>query len=55
MSDMKADGAEAAVMYIHWGEEYHLEPMTYQKEIAQKLCDIGFDAIVGGHPLLHGQ
>ena len=50
MSDMKADGAEAAVMYIHWGEEYHLEPMAYQKEIAQKLCDIGFDAIVGGHP-----
>lgn len=50
MTDMKADGAEATMMYIHWGEEYHLSPMEYQETIAQKLCDIGFDAIVGGHP-----
>lgn len=50
MTDMKNDGAEATIMYIHWGEEYHLEPMDYQKEIAQKIADIGFDVTIGGHP-----
>ncbi|MDD5952130.1 MAG: CapA family protein [Oscillospiraceae bacterium] len=50
MADMKADGAEATILYIHWGEEYHLSPVAYQEKIAQKMCDIGFDAIVGGHP-----
>ena len=47
---MKAEGAEAFVMYMHWGEEYQLEPTAYQKKIAQKLCDMGVDVIVGGHP-----
>jgi poly-gamma-glutamate capsule biosynthesis protein CapA/YwtB (metallophosphatase superfamily) len=35
---------------MHWGEEYQLEPTDYQKKIAQKLCDMGVDVIVGGHP-----
>lgn len=50
MTDMKADGAQATMLYIHWGEEYHLSPMEYQETIAQAMCDIGFDAIIGGHP-----
>lgn len=47
---MKQDGAEAIVFYLHWGNEYHTKPNTYQKDIAQKLCNMGVDVIVGGHP-----
>lgn len=47
---MKQDGAEAIMLYIHWGNEYQLKPNSYQKTIAQKMCDLGVDVIVGGHP-----
>ena len=47
---MRAEGAEAIVVYMHWGEEYQLEPTEYQVQIAQQLCDMGVDVIVGGHP-----
>ena len=47
---MRAEGAEAIVVYMHWGEEYQLEPTEYQVKIAQALCDMGVDVIVGGHP-----
>ena len=47
---MKAEGAEAIVVYMHWGEEYLLTPTEYQVKIAQQLCDMGVDVIVGGHP-----
>lgn len=50
MADMKADGAEATMIQIHWGEEYQTKENALQNKIAQKLCDIGFDVIVGGHP-----
>lgn len=47
---MKAQGAEAIVFYMHWGNEYQFTPDNYQKSMAQKLCDLGVDVIVGGHP-----
>lgn len=47
---MKKDGAEVTVFYMHWGEEYQLSNNTWQKTIAQKLCNIGVNVIVGGHP-----
>jgi len=50
MSDMEADGAEAIVLYIHWGQEYQTKANSTQKTMAQKLCDLGVDVIVGGHP-----
>ena len=50
MDEMEAAGAEAMVMYIHWGEEYQLKANSNQTAIAQKLCDLGIDVIVGGHP-----
>ena len=50
MELMRADGAEAIVVYLHWGQEYKLEANASQKEIAQKLCDMGVDVIIGGHP-----
>ncbi len=50
ISEMYQDGAEAIMVYMHWGNEYWLEPSTYQQKIGQKLCDLGVDVIVGGHP-----
>ncbi len=49
-ADMDAAGAETTVLYIHWGNEYELTQNTAQEQIAQKMCDLGFDVIVGGHP-----
>ena len=50
MAAMEHEGAEAVMLYIHWGEEYQLQANSSQKAIAQKLCDLGVDVIVGGHP-----
>lgn len=58
LADMKAEGAEATMLFIHWGTEYTLtQGGTYtmtqdatQSAIAQKMCDLGIDVIVGGHP-----
>ena len=50
IAQMKADGAEVTMMQIHWGLEYQLTENETQNKIAQKLCDLGFDVIVGGHP-----
>jgi len=47
---MKAAGAEKIVLYTHWGDEYQLTSNATQQQMAQKLCDLGADVIVGGHP-----
>ena len=46
---MRAEGAEATMLYIHWGDEYHIEANSTQKKMAQALCDLGIDVIVGNH------
>ena len=38
------------MLFIHWGDEYQLTPSNSQQQIAQKMCDLGVDVIVGGHP-----
>ncbi len=50
ISLMKNDGAEIIVAYPHWGTEYLLNANEYQKTMAQKMCDLGVDVIIGGHP-----
>lgn len=50
ISKMKAEGAEFIVFLMHWGNEYQREADEYQKKMAQKLCDLGVDVIIGGHP-----
>ena len=54
LDEMQAAGAEATVVYLHWGEEYKWKtgegPNANQTAMAQKLCDMGVDVIVGGHP-----
>ena len=49
LAQMKLAGAEATVMFIHWGNEYQTSPNAIQQEIAQQLCDMGFDVIVQPH------
>ena len=50
VDELKEKGADFIIYALHWGAEYDLEPSDDQKEIAQKLCDLGVDAIIGGHP-----
>ena len=50
IAEMKQKGAEAIVLFVHWGEEYHLEASSDQRNMAQRFCDLGVDLIVGGHP-----
>lgn len=47
---MRQDGAEVIVFYMHWGEEYQLEPNDTQKYMAQFLADQRVDIIFGTHP-----
>ena len=49
-ADMKAQGADATIVYIHWGTEYEITENDTQRAMAQKLCDMGVDVIIGGHP-----
>jgi len=50
IEEMRAQGAQFIMFYVHWGNEYQYAPNSYQKRIAQKLSDLGVDVIVGGHP-----
>ncbi len=47
---MKSAGAEFVVFYMHWGEEYQTSQNTHQKSISQRLCNMGVNMIIGGHP-----
>lgn len=50
IADLKADGADIIVYFIHWGNEYELRHNYMQETIAQELCNLGVDVIIGGHP-----
>ena len=51
IAEMKAAGAEATMIQIHWGpQEYALTQPAAHVAMAQKFCDLGFDVVVGGHP-----
>ena len=50
MASMKTDGVEYTIAYIHWGNEYELTESDIQNEMAQKLCDLGIDMLIGSHP-----
>ena len=49
LSAMDAAGAEATVLFIHWGNEYTAKVNDNQKAIAQKMCEMGVDVIAGSH------
>lgn len=41
---------DASIVFMHWGTEYEDVPNALQTEIAQALCEMGVDVIIGGHP-----
>ena len=47
---MRAGGADIIIFYIHWGHEYKTKHNWYQEQVAQELCNLGVDVIIGGHP-----
>lgn len=47
---MKAEGVQASILFLHWGNEYQTQENDYQRAMAQAVCDLGVDVIVGGHP-----
>ena len=48
--DMKNDGAEYCIAYMHWGIKNYFEPTDDQFKTAQELADMGYDYIAGSHP-----
>lgn len=40
------------VVMLHWGLEESISPLPRQRELAQKLKDMGVSAVVGSHPHL---
>ncbi len=50
IAKMQEAGADAVVLFIHWGSEYQLKQNATQSAMAQALCDLGVDVIIGGHP-----
>ncbi len=41
---------DAIIAFMHWGEEYKLQPISSQKKLADWLFSKGVTHIIGGHP-----
>lgn len=50
LAEMQSAGVEYTIAYIHWGNEYQTTENKRQREIAAQLCELGIDALIGGHP-----
>lgn len=44
------DQADVIVLQLHFGEEYHRQASSFQKEFVASLAELDIDAIVGHHP-----
>jgi Bacterial capsule synthesis protein PGA_cap len=42
-------GADAVIVYLHWGEELRTCPLPRQQALARQLIAAGADVVVGGH------
>lgn len=49
ISVARKQGAEAVLVYFHFGPEYHTEPSEYQKQVVAKTIEYGADIIIGAH------
>lgn len=50
LKEMENAGVEYTIAYIHWGNEYQTVESERQRKIAAQLCELGIDALIGGHP-----
>jgi len=46
----RAKNVDIVLVHLHYGPEYNREPSDYQKEIVNKIIQLGADIIIGGHP-----
>ena len=47
---VKAKGADAIIVIMHWGNEYQREPNATQTSLSKKILSWGADIILGSHP-----
>ena len=47
---VRSRNVDIVLVHLHYGPEYNREPSDHQKEIVQKVIDMGADIIIGGHP-----
>ncbi len=46
----KMKDTDIQIAILHWGIEYTRSEISFQDQLAQKLCDAGVDIIIGSHP-----
>lgn len=42
--------SDAVVLSLHFGEEYHRQPSSFQREMVSSIAETGVDVIIGHHP-----
>ncbi|MGP9592857.1 CapA family protein [Halomonas sp. AOP42-C2-25] len=42
--------SDAVVLSLHFGEEYHRQPNSFQREMISSIAETGVDVIIGHHP-----
>lgn len=47
---MQQAGAEVTVIFMNWGTEFTMNPTEMQRSLAQNICDLGYDVIIGLQP-----
>lgn len=50
VADVKKEGAQYIIVYIHWGKEYERYHSELQRKLAEMLVNCGVNFIIGGHP-----
>lgn len=50
LREMEEANVEFTIVYMHWGIEYQTTESAEQDAMAQKLCNLGVDALIGSHP-----
>ena len=50
LAAMKEEGVQYTIAYMHWGTEYQTQQSQEQTDMAQRLCDMGIDTLIGSHP-----
>lgn len=50
INELKKQGAQAVIVYIHWGIELDHYPQKKHTELGHKFIDMGADIVLGAHP-----
>ncbi len=50
IEELKKQNIDVVVVALHFGDEYKLQENSFQKDIAQFVCDNGANIILGSHP-----